>query len=348
MIDVLGFIKSNMYLEASIIILLSFLIAKLLLWFFKDVIEAVIKKRKEKYGSEFFLKVEHPLIFMIILVGIQLALNKISPMDITYYKLIRTAMVLVITYMLIGISHIFLKMWQSQHIKDNVAFHGEVLPLMKSLCKLTLIFIATIVILQLWGVKVMTLLTSLGIIGIILGFAFKDTMGNIFGGISLIMDDSIHKKDVIELPDGEKGEIIEINLRSTKIKTYDDDYLIVPNGILANTKFKNYNEPTPTHRLIIDFSVVYGSDVEKVKKVVLDSLKGNTDILKFPARSVRFDKMSEYSLNFKLYFYINDFSKMFEIKDEVTGLIYNALNKNKIEIPFPTRTIYTKKTKTKK
>lgn len=345
MIDILGVIRSNPYIEASVIVVLSFIVAKLVLWFLTEVIEKSIKKRKAQYGSEFVVKIEHPAIILIILIGIQLALNKVSPADVTYTRILRTLITIVVTYMFIGISNTLIKIWRGQHQKENVAFHEEVMPLMRSLSKLALSTTAIIIILQLWGVEVVTLITSLGILGVILGFAFKDTMGNIFGGISLIMDDSLHKKDIIELDTGEKGEVVEINLRSTKMRTLDNNYLIIPNGLLSNSKFNNYAEPTTTYRITVDFSVAYGSDVDEVKEVVLGCLKGFKDILKFPARSVRFDKMADFSLNFKLFFFISNYKDMYQVKDNVTCAIYKALNENGIEIPFPTRTIYTKKSK---
>ncbi|MGE0793420.1 MAG: mechanosensitive ion channel family protein [Candidatus Woesearchaeota archaeon] len=341
---VLDFVTTK-YFEALIIIIISVLAANLFLVLFKKFIEKVHSKNQAKVDNKLILKIEHPVIILTILLGAQIALNKISPDSLTYSNILQTIIVIIATYMFIEISLLVLDLWNKQNKQDNIAFHSEVMPLMKSLMRITFSITGVLIILQIWGIAVITLLTSLGIMGLVLGFAFKDSMANIFGGISLILDDSLHKQDVIELDNGERGEVVEINLRSTKIKTLDNNYLIIPNGIMSNSKFYNYNEPTETYRIAIDFSVAYGSDVNKVKEVVLDVLKGRNDILKFPKRSLRLMKMAEFSLNFTLYFFISDYHNMFDIKDEITQNIYEALRKNRIEIPFPTRIIYTRKEK---
>ena len=353
-VDVLGLVQSlrelilgNSYMYAFSIFVGALIVAKLMLIFFKKVLEHHAKHHSHKLDDKIITRVENPIIVVIILIGAQLALREIITSTNVLQNTINTIIVFVLTYMFIGIAHIVMKFWekrkQAEEAESSEAIHEEVLPLMKSLVKIFLIIIAVIVVLQLWGVQVGALVASLGIIGIVLGFAFKDTLGNIFGGISLIMDNSLHKKDVIKLEDGQMGEVVEINLRSTKIKTFDNEYLIIPNGVLANRQFTNLAEPTPTLRIMIPVSVAYGSDVAKVKEVLLETLKGDNDVLRFPKREVRFVKMSEYSLDFQFLFYIKNYKDLFSMKDQYTTKAYAALQEAGLVIPFPTRIIYSEK-----
>jgi len=242
--------------------------------------------------------------------------------------------------MFMGLIEILLFHLRKTNEEKKSEFHDEMFPLMNSLIKILLVFVALIVILQLWGVKVGALLASLGVAGVILGFAFRDSLVNIFGGIALIGDDSFKKGDVIRLDSGEFGEVVEMGLRSTKIKTFDSEYLVIPNGLLATSKFVNLARPTKTLRLVIPINVAYGSDVGFVEEVILEAIKGRRDVLKFPKREVRFIKMSDFSLEFELIFFISNYKDMFEMKSEITKKVYDSLRKNNIEIPFPTRTIY--------
>ena len=333
-------ILSHRYIHAIAIIIGSLLLAKLVLWFFKTVVEKMTKKSSSKLDDKIVLRIEHPIIVLIILVGSELALQKISYNTMTLQNLLMTGMIIVITYMFIGVSHIALKFWQKKHEKDNDAFHEEVIPLIRSLSKIILTTTGLVIILQLWGIAVGALLTSVGVIGIVLGFAFKDTMSNIFGGISLIMDDSMKKKDIIELEGGDKGEVVEINLRSTKIKTFDNNFLIIPNGILSITKIKNFAQPTNTFRVEIPFGVTYGNEITNVKEIALSVLKGREDVLKFPKRFVRLEKLGDFALEFKLCFFISNYKEMFNMKDIITSNLYTKLKEENIEIAFPTRTIY--------
>lgn len=344
--EILSSILNNVYFHAFIILVGSILLARIVLWIFRHVIEKFVKQTPSKYDDKFVAKLEDPFVFLIVLVGAQLALKKIVFSENIFLNTVNSLMIVVITYMFVGISTVIISKWAEVLKKDhNKEFHEEIIPLLKSLTKVVLIAICVILILQIWGVEVGALLASVGVIGLILGLAFRETLTNIFGGISLIMDGSIHKKDVIQLDTGELGEVMEVNLRSTKIRTFDDDYLIVPNGLFANSKFTNLAQPTETLRITIPINVAYGSDIEKVREVLLNSLKGRTDILKFPKREVRFIEMADYSLKLDLIFFISDYKEMFRMKNDITTLAYNALNEANINIPFPTRTLYIDKSK---
>jgi MscS family membrane protein len=338
-------IISNKYAYAIIVLVISLVLAKALLFIFETIV-AQISKKKKKFDKRTILKIENPLAFIIILIGIQLAIKRILFSDEFYSDIITTLIIIVITYVLTKIAAILLDVWgHNMTKKKGYEFHDEVLPLSKSVTKIIFFLIALIVILQLWGVQVGAMLASLGVAGVILGFAFKDTLTNIFGGISLIVDNSFRRGDVVQLEAGEMGEVMEINLRSTKIKNFDNELVIIPNGQLANTKIVNYAQPTPTMRILIPISVAYGNDPDNVKEVLLGALQGRDDILKYPKRTIRFEKMADYSLNFSVIFYIKNYKEMFNIRNDITTQIYKDLYRHNIEIPFPARTIFKGKTK---
>lgn len=336
-----GDLISNIYLRALIILILYLIIAKLSLLFFKKLVPHLIKKAKLR--KKVNLNLETPVFLIIVLAGVEIAARQVNSSITSFYHLLDSVIIFIIAYIFVGLINILLDGWQKIN-EDHYhkEYHAELLPLIKSLSRLTLYGIALILSLQIWGVKVATLLASLGVIGVVLGFAFQDSFKNIFGGLSLTFDNSIRKGDVIKLDSGEIGEVMEINLRSTKIQTFDNDTLIVPNGLLANSKFRNYAQPTPEIRIKIPVSVAYGSDVKKVKKVLLDTIKDREDILALPPRDVRFVKMSDFSLDFDFVFYISDYHNRLTMIDEITTASYNALREAGIEIPFPTRTVYNK------
>lgn len=333
---------TNNYFKAILILFGSLALAKILLFIFKTYIEKYFSKVHQIYEKQIFSKIELPIIIVIILVGFQLSIHQILSSTSAFENLLLTSIVIVITVMFMSLTTIVLRHLQKSEKEGSPEFHDEMFPLMNSLIKIIFVFVALLVILQLWGVKVGALLASLGVAGVILGFAFRDSLVNIFGGIALVSDDSFKKGDIVRLDSGEMGEVVEMGLRSTKIKTFDSEYLVIPNGLLATTKFINMARPTNTLRIVIPVSVVYGSRPEEVEEVLLEAIKGRSDVLKFPKREVRFTKMADYSLDFELIFYISDYKDMFTMKSEVTRLVYNLLNERGIEIPFPTRTIYSK------
>ena len=164
--------------------------------------------------------------------------------------------------------------------------------------------IVLLAILKIWGIQIGPLLAGLGIGGIAIAFAMQSTLGNIFGGVSLILDKTIKVGDVVYLDNETKGTILDIGLRSTKIKTFDNELIIIPNGEVANKKIQNVVQPDPSARVVIPFSVAYGSNVDKVKKIVLKEIAkiDGKDEEKEP--NVRFLSMGDSALLFKAYFWM--------------------------------------------
>jgi len=198
-------------------------------------------------------------------------------------------------------------------------------------------------VLGVWGVDIGPFLAGLGIAGLAISFALQESLGNIFGGISLIMDRVYKVGDRIQLDSGEVGTVVDVGLRSTRLRTFDNELIVIPNSKPANSKVKNYVQPDTSLRVVVNFGVEYGTKLEKVKKVLEPVLKKMKGISKSPAPVVEFIEMGDSSLNCIAKFWVPNYEHAYGKKLEATDLIYNELNKAKIGIPFPTTTVYVKK-----
>ena len=146
--------------------------------------------------------------------------------------------------------------------------------------------------------------------------------------------------DLVKLEGGEVGRIAEVGLRSTKILTLENEMMIVPNSQLSNTRIINYAKPNNILRIDVPIAVAYGSDPNEVMKTIPAGLTKLKLVLPEPKPMVRFVSMGDFSLDFELLFYIEDYKDRFTAKTEVLKKVYKNLNKAGIEIPFPTRTLY--------
>jgi small-conductance mechanosensitive channel len=135
----------------------------------------------------------------------------------------------------------------------------------------------------------------------------------------------------------------DVAIRATRIKTYDNEILVEPNGVMSNMKIKNYNQPDRTARVPMLVGIEYGADPEKAKKVALESLKGMKEVMKDPAPSAMFTEMGDFSLTIKVMFWVDDISKVWPKREEAMTRIYKAFNKKKIGIAFPTQTVHVKR-----
>jgi MscS family membrane protein len=189
--------------------------------------------------------------------------------------------------------------------------------------------------LSIWQVNLTPLFASAGIAGIAIALAVKDTLANFFGGISMFMDKTFKKGDYIILDSGERGEVVEIGMRSTRMKTRDDVLITVPNSILASTKVINESAPEPRFRIRIPVGVAYGSDIEKVEEVLLAIALKNDEVVSDPAARVRMRAFGNSSLDFQLLLWVNEPSVKGWVTHKILKEIYHIFSQENIEIPFP-------------
>lgn len=348
-LELLDKFTTNKYAQSFIILLLFYAISQLFVFISEKIILRLTKKTKTKIDDLIVAKINKPLSLILLLMGLRLAIipHKLSAFLLGISEhLISTLIILLVTYMVIVILNILIVSWGEKFAsKTESKVDDEVVRLFQKFSRITVSFIGLIFVLNVWGVEIGPLLASLGIAGIAVAFALQSTLGNIFGGISLIVDRSITVDDFIRLEEGTEGFVTDIGLRSTKIKSRDGDLVILPNGKLADSKIYNYHKPLPTTRVTVDFGVKYGSEIEKVKKIILKELSGINAVLRNPEPVVIFSELGDFSLKFKAHFWVRSIEKKMEAKEAASIVIYNALNKNKIGIPFPTRTIYLKEQK---
>jgi len=346
-LELLNQITTNKYFHSIIILAVFYALSQLVVLVSEKIILRITKRTKTKIDDLIVVKINKPISLILIFIGLRLAIipHKISAymLDIIEH-LISTMVTAVVTYIVIEIFDILIINWGRKFAaKTESKVDDEVVLLFQKFSRIVVSFIGLIFVLNAWGIEVGPLLASLGIAGIAVAFALQSTLGNIFGGVSLIVDRSITVDDFIRLDDGTEGFVTDIGLRSTKIKSRDGDLIIMPNGKLADSKIYNYHKPLPTTRVTVDFGVKYGTDVGKVKMIVLKELNVLKSALKEPAPQVIFIEMGDYSLKFKAFFWVKSIEIKLEAKEAATTAIYNALNRNKINIPFPTRTVHLKK-----
>jgi len=216
----------------------------------------------------------------------------------------------------------------------------DVLLLLKNVIRVVILASGVIWLLAIWKVDLTPMFASAGIAGIAIALAAKDTLANFFGGISIFMDKNYKLGDYIIIESGERGEVVEIGIRSTRMKTRDDVMITIPNSIIANSKIINESAPVPRFRIRIPVGVAYGSDIEKVEEVLLKVAADNPGVAEDPAPRVRMRAFADSSLNFELLCWVeNPASKGFETHNLLRA-IYHSFAENKIVIPFPQRDVH--------
>jgi small-conductance mechanosensitive channel len=149
-----------------------------------------------------------------------------------------------------------------------------------------------------------------------------------------------HNDDRVILPNGEQAAAFEIGLRSSKFLTFEHTLIVVPNQELVRSTITNLAYPFEQIRVKVDVGVAYGSNIKKVKEVLLSAAKDHPAVLDDPAPSVFFVNFGESSIDFSLVCRVEKIAEQWVTTEEVRCAVYDKLNAAGIEIPFPQRVVY--------
>lgn len=234
--------------------------------------------------------------------------------------------------------------WLADHFHRSVLSRGKIgkdlFLLIKNVMRVVTIGAGLLWLLAIWHVDLTPLFASAGIAGIAVALAAKDTLANFFGGISIFADNTFKVGDYIILDNTDRGEVVEIGIRSTRIKTRDDVLITIPNSILANSKIVNESAPVPSFRIRIPIGVAYGTDADQVEEILLKIAAENTNVAKEPAPRVRMRAFADSSINFELLLWVDDPRLKGLETHHLLKNIYLAFAEHKITIPFPQRDLH--------
>lgn len=339
--DYLGSFNSPLF-TAVVVFAGYVLLAKII-----DVITCRFIKKATKFtrsniDDKIIDLVHRPIFYTVILIGSMHSIKLLNlEQDFRFYS---TAILMTLISFIWAVCIIKISNFTFEHtiekISDVTGLSSEVKPLVENIWTVLIIIGSIMVVLSIWEINITPLLASAGIAGVAIALAAKDTLANFFGGISIFIDKPYKIGDYIVLDRGERGEVVKIGIRSTRIKTRDDILISIPNSIIANTKIINESAPLPKFRIRVPISVAYGTDIEMVEDILMKIASDNDNVYEDPEPRVRFRTFGESSLDFELLCWAKEPALRGKTIHEINKAIYNRFNDEKIRIPFPHRTVY--------
>ncbi|MCB4798933.1 mechanosensitive ion channel family protein [Neotamlana laminarinivorans] len=249
------------------------------------------------------------------------------------YVLLVSIVLITTTYLLRFLKKLITrKMPYDDKVKFNTVF---------SFARWIIYIIVLLVVLDSIGFNVTAIFAASAALLIGVGLALQTLFQDIISGIFILIDQSVHVGDVIEL-DGKIGRIEEIKLRTTRAVTIDNRVLVIPNHLYLEKSLFNWTQNGAITRESVSVGVAYGSDLELVKKLLLQSASTHPDVLSAPEPSVLFTEFADSSLNFRLVFTVQDSFKAGFTKSDIRFEIDKLFRENNISIPFPQRDVYIK------
>jgi small-conductance mechanosensitive channel len=337
-------LQENILLERLVIVFIYAVLAKAVDIFIDRVLSRIAAKTKIGFDDKLIKYLHVPFCWTVFGFGVLHALS-VGPVSDPWQAILpQIAKSVLLILWLVASVRIF--NWMVEQYMSRAHEKGKIgkdlFMLLKNVLRVVVVIAGLLWFLSIWQISLTPLFASAGIAGIAVALAAKDTLANFFGGISLFMDNTYKVGEYIILETGERGEVVEIGIRSTRIKTRDDVIVTIPNSIIANSKIINESAPIPRFRIRVPVGVAYGSDLQKVETVLLAVTDANDNVEKYPEPRVRLRSFADSSVNFELLCWVKDpRDKGLQIHNLLKAA-YMAFEQKDITIPFPQRDIHIK------
>ncbi len=268
---------------------------------------------------------------------LQSTLIETKDFDVTVYEVFTILLIFLFTALLMRVLKRVFRNREKRKEFDSGRSHA-ILQILKYVIWLAVILISFETV----GIKLTLLLAGSAALLVGLGLGLQQIFQDIMSGVAILFEGNLKVGDIVEIQDNLIGRVIEIGLRTSKIETRDNIIMVVPNSKFVTDIVINWSHNEKKTRFHVDVGVAYGSDVEKVSKVLLQCALAQDKILPSPNPFVRFNDFGDSSLDFQLFFWTTETFSVEFIKSEIRFNIDAAFRKNGIHIPFPQRDVYVK------
>jgi small-conductance mechanosensitive channel/CRP-like cAMP-binding protein len=211
--------------------------------------------------------------------------------------------------------------------------------LLRDLAKALVLLVAILCVMKfIYGQHIGALLTASGIVAIVLGFALQNLLGDVVAGIALNLERPFDIGDWIWVGDTD-GEVIEINWRATRLRTRDDNYLIIPNGSITKQNIINFHYPSRAHALKCVVGVEYNAAPNDVMNVLRQAVRRTPGVLAQEPR-IRLKQFGDFAIHYEIKFWVDNRAASEDILSEVMTNVWYALRRARMSIPYPIHDVF--------
>lgn len=285
---------------------------------------------------------------LLVYIGVYLAFDVafINKRQIPFYPVIETLFMIVgvivglVAAITIALIYFRVKVVRPRRVTRHAA------KALENLILLIGILICIGVILSLFGVESTTIIAVLGITGFAIAFGMQNTIANIMAGFVIAIDKPFVIGDRVRVGEAGKetwGDVVDIGLNSTRIRTVEEELVTIPNSQITSHEIWNYTRDSPVIANVIDIGISYGSDWRLAKKIIIEEARKHPYVLRTPMPFVRIHKFGDFSIEMKLWVWIRDARDKEQIRSDILERVKDRFDAEGVEIPFPYRTIVYKR-----
>jgi MscS family membrane protein len=328
-----------------LIILGAFVVGKVLYWFTTNVVRRFTARTKTNLDDLIIDMIEEPIVFAVTVAGIWYGMRQLTLPEMADGWIdqgLQFLIVLIITWL---IARLLDALYREYLVplaeKSETDLDDQLLPIVSRGTKLAVWSLGIIVALNNAGYNIGALLAGLGIGGLALAMAAKDTVSNVFGGITIFTDQPFVINERVKV-EGFDGVVKEIGMRSTRLETREGRLVTIPNSTFADRPVENVSRE-PSRRVVLDLGLTYDTSPGQMRQalaIVEQIIEESPDLEN--KRTVSFNNFGDFALNIHVRYYIRKGADIWPTKSEVSLAIMERFAAAGLEMAFPTQTLYTR------
>jgi MscS family membrane protein len=324
----------------------SFVLAKMIYWIFGNIIKKATERTKTKIDDIIIDTLRGPVILGLTIFGLWYGIRQLAfpeTIDVWITNVYHVLVAITITWLIARLVDAIIKEYLIPLTeKSESTMDDQIIPVVRKGLRAAIWILGIIVALNNAGYNISALLAGLGIGGLALAMAAKDTVSNIFGGITIFTDKPFKINDRIKL-DGFDGTIEEIGIRCTRLRTLQGTLVTIPNSKFTGGMVENVTEE-PSRKVTLNLGLVYETPSEKMEKA-MDLLReiGSANPSLEEKLIIGFNSFGDFSLGILFIYYIKPGEDILGTQTAINLEIKRKFEEHVIDMAFPTQTIYTKK-----
>jgi MscS family membrane protein len=218
---------------------------------------------------------------------------------------------------------------------------GPIITLLVRVGRVVVVLFAVAILLDWFGFDVTAVAAALGLGGLAVSLAAKETIADAIAGFMILVDRPFRLGDRIEIQGlNTWGDVVEIGLRTTRIRTRDNRMVIVPNAVISTNQVVNYTYPDPQYRVETHVGIGYGSDIEAVRRIIIDTLRQVEGVLPDKPVDALYNEMGDSAMVFRVRWWIVSYVDTRRMFDRVHTALQQALDAAGVDMPYPTQNFY--------
>ncbi|MBI2668130.1 mechanosensitive ion channel family protein [Candidatus Woesearchaeota archaeon] len=336
-----AYLMENEYVKFFIILIGTFLLSEILLFIIRKYVNRITSKTKTDIDDLIIQRITKPLHAIILFIGLYFAVKSLSILE-NYINIVDKIFFVIFTLMISFILSKILAVLIASWLKVQKKYE-KTPQLFTKIITIIIFIIAILIILDHFSIQITPIIAALGLGGLAVGLALQDTFSNFFAGLHIISDQPINVGDYIEMEGDTKGYVDDIGWRSIRIKTLQNNLVIVPNSKLAQGRIVNLSNPGG-NSVIVECGVSYNSDLNKVEKVTIDVAKKIQKTIPGALGTfepfIRYKTFGDSNINFSVILKVEKYVNKHLVTHEFIKALKERYDKEGIEISYPVRKIY--------